>query len=321
MRFALQSHQAFHTQMHNQKRTHYDPVSNTGSTSAIQLHLPQPSPPKRSRPNLAESSSNASRHMRTDSSGHAHAAFHIPLPPAPTFNNGPLRSPNEFRSPGYHSAHAMTEGGTMLDPSHFSPTTPISTHQMQQQQPQARQAQMHQQAQAQAHEQAQGQQHTQMHHATRPQQNQPSQLLTTQPASHLPRPVPPQPLTPEMHSQGQQGKGKHRTVQLFPPARNLPLSPPFDQSTSSAPSALQPSLQANVQQPNSLTEDQRRTQAVIQLQSEADLPEEDMVEVMDEFEVNVAAADMYLATKTPSLRSMWLKRLLARRKRVDATRR
>lgn len=41
--------------------------------------------------------------------------------------------------------------------------------------------------------------------------------------------------------------------------------------------------------------------------------DEDMVEVMAEFEVNVAAADTYLAIKREPLRKMWLTNLVKRR--------
>ncbi|WVR09599.1 hypothetical protein IAU60_006671 [Kwoniella sp. DSM 27419] len=65
-----------------------------------------------------------------------------------------------------------------------------------------------------------------------------------------------------------------------------------------------------------LSEAQRRTEAVLQLQSqETHMPDEDLLEVMAEFEGNVAAADTYLAIKKEGLRRMWLQKIVKRRKR------
>lgn len=61
----------------------------------------------------------------------------------------------------------------------------------------------------------------------------------------------------------------------------------------------------------------RRIDAVMRLQSqETDMHDEDLVEVMAEFEGNVAAADTYLAIQKEGLRKMWLLKLVARRKGI-----
>lgn len=65
-----------------------------------------------------------------------------------------------------------------------------------------------------------------------------------------------------------------------------------------------------------LTESHRRTEALLRLQSqETDMPDEDLVEIMAEFEANLAAADTYLAIQRASLRKMYLAKLLTRIKR------
>jgi hypothetical protein len=65
-----------------------------------------------------------------------------------------------------------------------------------------------------------------------------------------------------------------------------------------------------------LSEAQRRTEALLQLQTQdSDLRDEDLLEIMAEFEANVAAADTYLAIKRDGLRRMWLTKLVRRRKR------
>ncbi|WVQ74336.1 hypothetical protein IAR50_003935 [Cryptococcus sp. DSM 104548] len=82
---------------------------------------------------------------------------------------------------------------------------------------------------------------------------------------------------------------------------------------------MQTPLQASPSDPlflSSLTESQRRTEALLQLQTiDADMRDEDMVEVMEEFEMSVAAADTYLAIKKEALRKMWLANLVKRRQR------
>jgi hypothetical protein len=64
-----------------------------------------------------------------------------------------------------------------------------------------------------------------------------------------------------------------------------------------------------------MTDQQRRTQALIQLQTtETDMRDEDLLEVMSEFEENVTAADTYLAIKKESLRRLWLNKLVDKRR-------
>lgn len=65
-----------------------------------------------------------------------------------------------------------------------------------------------------------------------------------------------------------------------------------------------------------LSDAQRRTQAILQLQQEPDLRDEDTIEVMAEFENNIAAADTYLAVKKDQLRIMYLKTIVQRRKQA-----
>ncbi|WVQ94878.1 hypothetical protein IAU59_001962 [Kwoniella sp. CBS 9459] len=66
-----------------------------------------------------------------------------------------------------------------------------------------------------------------------------------------------------------------------------------------------------------LTEAQRRTEAIIQLQTQENdtMSDHDLVEVMAEFEGNVAAADTYLAIKKEGLRKLWLMKIVKRRKK------
>jgi hypothetical protein len=67
--------------------------------------------------------------------------------------------------------------------------------------------------------------------------------------------------------------------------------------------------------PTILSESQRRTEAILQLQDkEIDLSDEDMVEIVAEFEGNVAAADTYLAIRRDGLRRRWLRMVLERRR-------
>ncbi|OCF34228.1 hypothetical protein I316_04179 [Kwoniella heveanensis BCC8398] len=66
-----------------------------------------------------------------------------------------------------------------------------------------------------------------------------------------------------------------------------------------------------------LTEAQRRTEAIIQLQNQENdnMSDQDLVEVMAEFEGNVAAADTYLAIKKEGLRKLWLMKIVKRRRK------
>lgn len=100
----------------------------------------------------------------------------------------------------------------------------------------------------------------------------------------------------------------HTLLQTPPGLRIKAYSPP---TPGSAPNLT---LQAPEMTVAGLTEAQRRTEALLQLQlQETEMRDEDMVEVMAEFEVNVAAADTYLAIKREPLRKMWLTNLVKRR--------
>lgn len=100
----------------------------------------------------------------------------------------------------------------------------------------------------------------------------------------------------------------HTLLQTPPGLRIKPYTPP---TPGSAPNLT---LQAPEMAVAGLTEAQRRTEALLQLQlQESEMRDEDMVEVMAEFEMNVAAADTYLAIKREPLRKMWLANLVKRR--------
>ena len=111
--------------------------------------------------------------------------------------------------------------------------------------------------------------------------------------------------------------------QLLDPMIHSPLAPPLQISNaypayrnahiSASPSSS--SLSTEVTSAG-LSDAQRRTEAIIQLQMrETDMLDEDMVEVIAEFEANVATADAYLAIKRDPLRKMYLGSLVKRRKR------
>ncbi|WWD19786.1 hypothetical protein CI109_104250 [Kwoniella shandongensis] len=90
---------------------------------------------------------------------------------------------------------------------------------------------------------------------------------------------------------------------------------PFIHTPTSTPGPVSNILSAEVSQAG-LSEAQRRTEAILQLQSkEVDMRDEDLVEIMAEFESNVAAADTYLAIRKEGLRRLWLASVVKRRKR------
>ena len=62
-----------------------------------------------------------------------------------------------------------------------------------------------------------------------------------------------------------------------------------------------------------MPEAQRRTQAIMQLQRESELSDEDVMEIMAEFETNIPAMDTYLALQRDSLRRKYLSSLVTRR--------
>jgi hypothetical protein len=59
---------------------------------------------------------------------------------------------------------------------------------------------------------------------------------------------------------------------------------------------------------------------VILLQEHEDIPDDDVLAVLQEFEENMAAVDMYLALRTDRLRVGYLKTLIARRSYAAALR-
>lgn len=64
-----------------------------------------------------------------------------------------------------------------------------------------------------------------------------------------------------------------------------------------------------------LSEAQRRTEAILQLQEkEVGMADEDLVEILAEFETNVAAADTYLAIQREGLRKLWLGKVIKKRR-------
>lgn len=63
-----------------------------------------------------------------------------------------------------------------------------------------------------------------------------------------------------------------------------------------------------------LSDAQRRTQALLQLQQEQGMRDDELVEVMAEFETSIAAADTYLAIQKDQLRRMWLTNVVQRRR-------
>jgi len=151
---------------------------------------------------------------------------------------------------------------------------------------------------AQAQAQAQ-----QMHHAN----------PTSNPLQHQNQIIHPQ---PQHHAQ--QLQQRHSQQQHMPtPSHTLPSNPhtpvngPSDTYMHSP--APTPSLAAEVQYAG-LSDSQRRTQAILQLQQESEMRDEDMVEVMAEFENNIAAADTYLAIKKDVLRRMYLGTIVQRRR-------
>ncbi|WWC64784.1 uncharacterized protein I303_107396 [Kwoniella dejecticola CBS 10117] len=65
-----------------------------------------------------------------------------------------------------------------------------------------------------------------------------------------------------------------------------------------------------------LSESQRRTNAIIQiqnLQETLELKDEELIEIIVEFEQNVSAADTFLAIQKDHLRKMWLSKIVKRR--------
>ncbi|KAK8853360.1 hypothetical protein IAR55_004064 [Kwoniella newhampshirensis] len=181
-------------------------------------------------------------------------------------------------------------------------------------------------------------QHHQHHQSQQQQNQQPNQV----PFHYTLPPVSAQPHHPHQHNQGghaprspdfatstpntntNPNNGNNGSGLLdphilqTPPGMLKPFTPTSTPGTGSAPGNLVLPLQAlsaEVSQAG-LSEAQRRTEAILQLQSkELDMRDEDLVEVMAEFESSVAAADTYLAIRKEGLRKMWLASVVKRRKR------
>lgn len=106
--------------------------------------------------------------------------------------------------------------------------------------------------------------------------------------------------------------------------QHQPPQPPMMQLASRSPdfpnpalldaSSLQPAmaLPSDVQSAG-LSEPQRRSAAILMLQDrETDMADDDLVDIVTEFELNVTSADTYLALSKPGVRKVWLQRLLQR---------
>lgn len=129
------------------------------------------------------------------------------------------------------------------------------------------------------------------------------------------------------HSHQNQHHGQ-QTLHMPTPSHALPSNPQTpmsatpDNTSFNTPSQTQSqsqsqstNLAAEVQYAG-LSDAQRRTQAILQLQQESEMRDEDMVEVMAEFENNIAAADTYLAIKKEQLRRMYLRTIVQRRRQT-----
>jgi len=125
-----------------------------------------------------------------------------------------------------------------------------------------------------------------------------------------------------MHSQNHNSHPHHQPPhhqqpqQLPTPSQTLPSNPhtPVNGSDTYMNSPAPTPTQAAEVQYAGLSDSQRRTQAILQLQQESEMRDEDMVEVMAEFENNIAAADTYLAIKKDQLRRMYLRTIVQRRR-------
>jgi hypothetical protein len=129
-------------------------------------------------------------------------------------------------------------------------------------------------------------------------------------------------------NQNQNQHHTHQTLHMPTPGHTLPSNPQTpisatpDNTSFNTPS--QPQLQSQSQSTNlaaevqyaGLSDAQRRTQAILQLQQESEMRDEEMVEVMAEFENNIAAADTYLAIKKDQLRRMYLRTIVQRRRQT-----
>jgi hypothetical protein len=78
-----------------------------------------------------------------------------------------------------------------------------------------------------------------------------------------------------------------------------------------------PQLAPEIQQAG-LSDAQRRTQALLQLQQEQGMRDDELVEVITEFQDSIAAVDTYLAIQKDALRRMWLTNVIQQRRRQAA---
>ncbi|ORY22385.1 hypothetical protein BCR39DRAFT_562349 [Naematelia encephala] len=103
----------------------------------------------------------------------------------------------------------------------------------------------------------------------------------------------------------------HQPQNQTQPPQQLQASYFPSTTTSPSPTVLAAEIAAA-----GLNEAQRRTQALVRLQKETHLTDEEVVQIMEEFERNVATADTYLAIEgsREGLRRLWLGGLLRRRK-------
>lgn len=130
---------------------------------------------------------------------------------------------------------------------------------------------------------------TQFIHQSQPQHHHLAQLapqLTENPSHHQP----PQPAM----------------MQLAPRSPDFP-NPPLLETTSIHPSIM-PQVQAA-----GLAEPQRRSAAILMLQErETDLNDDELLDVITEFELNITSADTYLALSKQAVRKLWLQRIIQR---------
>ena len=62
-----------------------------------------------------------------------------------------------------------------------------------------------------------------------------------------------------------------------------------------------------------LAEPQRRSAAILMLQErETDLTDDELVDIVTEFELNITSADTYLALSKQAVRKLWLQRIIQR---------
>lgn len=242
--------------------------------------------PSRSQPQHPQQSPQNPSLQHRQSHGHdqGQMSYHLPLG---------QRTPENF---------ASNSSATMIDSSYepaliHSPSTPAvhtlqmsqvgshsgnqyHPHQGSQHQPAQNQPGLHQSHSSHTHDQNRDQSHYQRH------QQHPSSSKTTS----SPIDLKPPPLT-----------ASSTQSTYFPP---YPISP--DPSIHTTPTSLP-----------GLSDPQRRTEAILLLQrQEIDMTDEELCEVVAEFEGNVAACDTYLAIRKEGLRRLWLMSLVKKRRKT-----